>query len=238
MIQHKISLLAQQNGELLTTDGIHAGVTSALCLDSARGLLALSLGETPTIALEVLQDDMSLNMEQALQLVSGSASGVSLCLQESLDNINEFLLHKRASANPAVELGVMQLGNHQLSAYVCGSIYGARCRADQLELLCDEARIQPLPGAQATFTPQLIELDFQVNDLFLLTTEAVFNALEADFIRLTLARFNDNLHMALRQINTRAMRNGLPDKPLMMLCRIEKAEKSAGSNWFRRLRKG
>jgi len=237
MIQHTITLLAQQNGELLSADGLYAGSNSALCLDGARGLLALSMGDSPALALEVLQDDMSLNMQQALQLVSGSASGVSLCLQESLDNINEFLYHKRTDTDQGVELGVLQLGNNQLSAYVCGAICAARWRADRLKMICDNVQDQPLPGRQPALKPQLIELDFQVDDLLLLTTQSVFNTLEADFIRLTLARFHDNLHMALRQLNTRAMRNGLAEKPLLILCRIENAIKSGGSNWFKRLRK-
>ncbi len=238
MNRHNISLLAQQDGKSLTTDGIHAGGNNALCLDGARGLLALSTGEASTIALEVLQDDMSVNMDLALRQVTGSTSGVSLCLQESLDNINEYLRQKQADSNSALELGVIQLGNQQLSAYVCGSICAARYRAEQLEMLCDETRAQPLPGAQAHYSPRLIELDFQVDDLLLLTTARVFDTLGADFIRLTLVRFHDNLQMALRQINTRALHHGLPDKPLVILGRIEKVEKNGALNWFRRLRNG
>jgi hypothetical protein len=231
MIQQNISLLAQQDEQLISEPGLHAGAHSASCFE-AGGLLALASGEHGAIALEVLQDDMSLNLAQALQQSGGAVGGASQCLGESLDNIHEFLQQKQSRSG--VDLGVIQLAQKHFSAFVSGEICGARFRGDMIKLLCDNAQSQPLPGAQGAFTPQLVELDFQPADILLLTTQQAFDALESDFVRLTLARFNDNLHMALRQLNTRAMRNGLSRKPEMLLCRIDKPAQASNPGWFKR----
>ena len=231
MIQHKINLLAQQDEQLISEPGLHRAASGALCMES-NGLLALATGDNAALSLEVLQDDMALNLAQALQQSGGAVSGVTQCLSESLDNIHEFLLQKKSGG--AVDLAVIQLGQKHFSAFVSGEICGARFRGDDVKLLCDNAQRQPRAGSAETFQPQMLELDFIPADILLLTTHPVFDVLEADFVRLTLARFNDNLHMALRQLNTRAMRNGLPQKPDLLLCRIDQAAQHAGSSWFKR----
>ena len=231
MISQNITLLAQQNEQLITETGLHRESDTAICMES-NGLLALSRGANAALTLEVLQDDMSLNLPQAFQQSDGAIADVSHCLLESLENINEFLLQQAATGG--VELGVVQLGKQHFSAWVSGDICAARFRGDNIELMCDETRQAPLVGMQNDFSPRLLELDFAAADILLLTTQKVIDALEADFVRLTLSRFNDNLHMALRQLNTRAQRNGLAGKPMLILCRIEQAQKTKGSGWFKR----
>jgi len=229
-----VDSLAQLEESLITSTGLQHSDAVALLIED-NGLMALAQGTQAALALEVLQDDMSINMPLALKQSANKHDAVTLCLQESLENIDEFLRRKEPKGE-GVQLAVLQPSYGYFSAFVSADCCAAVLHADKLDILCDEAGNQPIAGRNSDFAAHIQQQEYRNNDLLMLARQSTFATLEADFIRVTLARFKDNLHMALRQLNTRAMRNGLTKKPVMMLCRLQGVEKSTTSGWFKRKR--
>lgn len=229
-----VDSLAQLEGSLITSEGLQHSEALALLIED-NGLMALAQGAQAALALEVLQDDMAINMPVALEQSANKHDAVASCLQESLENIDEFIRSKEPTGE-GVQLAVVQPAYGYFNAFVSADMCVAVLHADKLDTLCDDAYNQPIVGSKNGFAAYILKQEYRNNDLLMLASRSTFSTLDADFIRVTLARFRDNLHMALRQLNTRAMRNGLAKKPVMMLCRLQGVEKSTASGWFKRKR--
>ncbi len=197
------------------------------------GLLAFARGQHGALALEVLQDDMSVNLPMALEQPA-ALDAARHCLLESLENINEFLLTQ--DGNTVTELVAVQIVGDQLIAYVSGDLCLLRFRQDQIKCLFDEQKAQTWLGVSAPLQAGLQNLELQQHDVLLLASHEVLKMIDPDFVRVTLGRFQGELNAALRQIDTRAQRNGLGRKPELLMCRIEQVLQKKSSGWFGRRR--
>jgi len=243
-----ITVLAQLGDSRFTHSGIQQNDGVALGLDCESGLLVLARNkvdnglDSALKSVQILLDDMSVNLSRLLPVARNSIKIVSLCLNESLQNINEYLLMNTVAyisgeTATAVELAAIQLDKQKLVGFANGSMRCLRFSVDKLHNVTGEPGQRAL-GVEKSFQLGIVRQPQQEGDVLLLTTNEVLSTLQNDFIRLTLSRFSENLEMALRQINTRAAHQGLEQKPLLIVCRINQKSAQASGGWLNKLRRG
>ena len=181
-------------------------------------------------AVEVLLDDMAVNLPKS--------SHACECLEESFDNINDYLLslaQQQTQTEPeAVSLIALQLMPEHLALTALG---------DYSCLYYSEGKLEPvLQGSDQRLgiNPEIHSVSCQQayveGDQLLIVKTHELGFIDQDYIRVTLARFEDNLQMSLRQISARAINQGLQDKPSLLICRMDQ-DAQKGSGWLSRLRK-
>ena len=213
------------------TDGILQTDQDVIAINSASGLLTLAQGQLALRAVEVLLDDMALNLPKN--------ENASDCLNESFDNINEYLRSLSAEENIAksgqgVSLIALQLMPDHVAVSALGAYSCLYFSNGDLNLLTGNSEYELGIGEQAQ--TESLEQPYNEGDQVLIAKTAELGYIDEDYIRVTLGRFEDNLEMSLRQISARAMNQGLGSKPTMLLCRLQQDAKKA-SGWLSRLRK-
>ncbi len=213
------------------TDGILQTDQDVIAINPASGLMTLAQGQLARRAVEVLLDDMALNLPKN--------NNASDCLNESFDNINEYLRSLATDENlpqttQGVSLIALQLMPEHLSLAMLGSYSCLYFSAGELKPLLANSEHELGVGKD----PQTEDCEqaFAEGDQLLIGKTAELDFVDEDYIRVTLGRFDDNLDMSLRQISARAMNQGLGYKPTMLLCRLQQDAKKA-SGWLARLRK-
>lgn len=243
-LNDRVTLFAQTKTGQITDEGIHSSGRELLGLSAELGLLVLAQGypASAQISLEILLDDMSLN-QPAIDVNSSQAGAeAALCLSESLDNINEYLNSQTdtqtddlAAEQGGVAMAAIMLLGNQLSCVQLGVLCCLRYSAEQLQAVTKESAVPDQLGQGQSIHPSILQHELVEGDIFILTTNKFVQEITLEFMRLTLSRFSDNLDMAMRQINTRALRNGLAQKPDIVLCRIDPISDSSKS-WLGKLR--
>ncbi|MDJ0833925.1 MAG: hypothetical protein QNJ69_10415 [Gammaproteobacteria bacterium] len=218
------------------TDGILQTEQDVIAINPQSGLITLALGhqqpqQMAMRAVEVLLDDMALNLPKN--------NNATDCLQESFDNINEYLLSLYQQEDlPAAEQGVsmiaLQLMPEHLALTALGDYSCLYFSGGKLNPLIDSGEHKL--GIDARIEAESCEQPYTAGDQLLLAKTTELGLIDEDYIRVTLGRFDENLEMSLRQISARAQNQGLGHKPTILLCRVQQNAKK-GSGWLSRLRK-
>lgn len=232
-LQDAIKFIIQTGHDISTENGIQSDGALSIGLDTLHGLLSMARGRSGDAAiaektLEILIDDMQLNLP-TLQQKRGSKSPEILCLQESLENINEYLLvyaHERGLADTqwGVSLCAFQFSPSNVSCCVYGDFQAYHFREGQINALFTQEMNNHLLGRDTAFQAEACEQTLQKGDVLAMISRDAMTALGNEFLRLTMSRFSDNLEMAQRQINARAQHEGLPSKPEFILLRVDQVE--------------
>ncbi len=220
-------------------------------IDPSLGLIAISSSRPGGIeisparmAADILLDDMRTNIPQFVNEIADSKNsgrGVN-CLQESLDNINEYLygqvgVQYDSTSVVAAQLSAFQYLNGYLS-YILGA--GIKClllRNNELtELSNASSHISGALGEKPLLESRVEDIALAKDDILFIASVGDINTIEEDFIRLTLTRFPENLRTVLRQINTRTSRKGMKDIPGIIICRIDQ-ETDLKRGWIDKLKK-
>ena len=248
--QHNLTISAQMPDQMNFANDIYECAEFVAGIDQDIGLMAISTSK-PGIevspartAMEILLDDMRINIPQFAEDATESkfsALGVN-CLQESLDNINEYLYNQvgvefDSTAAVATQLSAFQYINGYLS-YVLGS--GVRClllrNNDLNELSNASSHLAGALGERPMFESRVEQEELSLGDILFIAASGDINSIGEDFIRITLSRFPQNLDTALRQINTKANRKGMTKIPGIILCRVNQ-ETQFKRNWMGKLKK-
>ena len=226
-----LTIITQNGDGDAITQGIGVATAGAVGIDLQQGLVVLAQNceqsqDEARFSIEILLDDMQLNLPSVLQ-ESESASAVGACLKESMVNINEYLLSKNAQQSTAgmhtsVSLIAVQFLKGQLSVLGIGDYDCLLLREQKLTSWLDAfSKGDSLLGAQPLISMRNTNAWFQAGDVIMLTHHSMLDVIGEEFVRVTLSRFSDNIDMALRQINTRVAREGLPQKQQLVICRID-----------------
>lgn len=249
-LQH-LTIASQMPGQKNFSQGIYEGSVYVAGIDPSLGLMAISSSHPGGIeasparmAMEILMDDMQTNIPQFVdESVESkkSARGVN-CLQESLDNINEYLygqvgVQYDSTSVTATQLSAFQYLNGCLS-YILGA--GIKClllNNNKLKELSNaSSHLSGALGEKQLFESRVEEEALAMGDILCIASVGDINIIGEDFIRLTLSRFPNNLDTALRQINTKAIRKGMKEIPGIILCRINQ-ETGLNKGWMGKLKK-
>lgn len=245
-IQDDLTIVAQMPDQKDLQPGIHESVNQVIGLQPEIGLIAISTNPTSSessparITMEILMDDMQTNIPQ-LKSQLDDADMASLgtdCLQESLENINEYLYEQTASRfdttqSTIVNITALQYLNGHLS-FIIGS--REKCllfRNNELRSISNSVS-RPL-GGKPNYNSTVLHETMSLGDILFIAAIDDINALEEDYIRLTLSRFPENLDMVLRQLNTKISRTGARQIPGIIVCRINQ-ECSLKKSWIGKLR--
>jgi len=244
-LKESIELVAQLGNEQFSDKNIQVAENEAVGINPELGLMVLAVSSSQndstaaSKSVEIMLDDMELNLKSTSQDSRHIASEVSRCISESLDNINEYLCfqaERNASfeTDRGVDLSVIQIQPDTIS---CGNIGNLNCvlfSNNEIVMLNNESMAEQKLGINTSIESKIIEQDFAVGNILMLSAPELMTQLGEDFIRVTLSRFNENLEMAIRQINTRALHHGFKHKPALILCRkIHSIE--ASRSWFNKL---
>ncbi len=221
------------------------------CIDPSLGLMAISSSHPDGIepspartAMEILLDDMRTNIPQFRDEIADSkSSGRRVnCLQESLDNINEYLygqvgVQYDSTSMVATQLSAFQYLNGYLSYIMGAGIMCLLIRNNELIGLSNaSSHLAGALGEKPLFESRVEDIALAKDDILFIASVGDISIIEDEFIRLTLSRFPENLDTALRQINTRASRKGMKDIPGIIICRINQ-ETSLQRSWIDKLKK-
>ncbi len=231
----KFSYIAQNMDGQSIEQGLADGNGLALAINAELGLMAMAYAgheqANPKQALEILLDDMQLNLPASENRdVNTDTVLATQCLAESYENINEFLLDTFARDGHSdqlrpVALAAIQFVNDKLSCAVVGDFCCLKFSDERINTLNDIYEVNlkgdSTLGSKSDFRVNMTQHGVKAGDFIMLTTLKVIHAVGEEHIRLTLSRFHDNLDMALRQINTRAAKRGLEQKPAMIIARAE-----------------
>lgn len=245
-LKDSISIIAQTENGQFSENGIQYVDSNVIGVNSQLGLMVLTSGESQGEqaaafkAVEIMMDDMQLNLTSKNSKSKYQGSIALRCMTESLDNINEYLYsHSETDIQlkqPAgVDLAAVQILQNVISSCSVGGLQCLKFSDNKLQVLSDDSKAEDKLGIETSFKPDIVEQAFTEGDIVVLLASSLIKELGQEFIRLTLSRFNENLEMALRQINTRALKNGLKHKPNMIICRKNQVVEERRS-WFQKLR--
>jgi len=246
VIQQDLTIAAQMPGHKDLKPGIHESTNQVIGLVPDIGLIAISTSLLSTesvsagIAMEILMDDMQTNIPQLKSQMNAVNTGHpgTNCLQESLENINEYLYEQTVSRfdtsqSTIANITALQYLNGHLS-FIIGS--KEKCllfKNNKLKSISDLVS-KPL-GGNPDYNTKVLHETMALGDILFVAAIDDINALEEDYIRLTLSRFPENLDMVLRQLNTKISRAGRRQIPTIIVCRINQ-ECSLKKGWIGKLR--
>ena len=244
--QDDLTIVAQMPDHKDLQPGIHENADQVIGLEPDLGLIAISTSPLGTessparVAMGILMDDMQTNIPQIKSQMAdnGRASLGADCLQESLENINEYLYDQTASRfdttqSTITNITALQYLNGHLSFVIAS---GEKCllfRNNKLKSISDTVS-RPL-GGKPNYNSKVLYEAMSLGDILFIAAIDDINTLETDFIRLTLSRFPENLDMVLRQLNTKISRTGARQIPSVVVCRINQ-ETSLKRGWIGKLR--
>jgi len=244
----EITILAQMGEKQFSETGIESDGLLVAGINHELGLLVLAAADEESYkqnsaykAIEIMMDDMSFNLSVNAGNSGKITSAVTQCMHESIDNINEYLFSQfQASALSSdmggVDLSAIQIQQNVISCCQLGEIQGFKFSDNQLSKLGAAEQDKLRLGTHNSLTVNIVEHGIRQGDILILTTEQVMTKIGEEFIRVTTSRFSDNLEMLLRQLNTRALHNGLEQNPVIILCRIERSQ-TQKSGWLSRFGK-
>lgn len=201
IFQDAIQFVIQGESGIHAIDGIHSDGALAVGVDTRHGLLAMVEGRSGDTAiaektLEILIDDMQLNLPVLQQKRSSKSDTLaeSRCLQESLENINEYLLvyaHERGLVDTqwGVSLGVFQFSPSTLCCCLYGDFEAYHCRDGQLSTLSLHQVNDKLLGQDTSFQADAKEQGLLATDTLVMISRKAVAAIGSEFLRLTLSRF-------------------------------------------------
>ncbi len=246
-----LTITAQMPGQKDFSQGIFETPAYVAGIDPSLGLMAISSSKTDSIeisparlAMDILMDDMRTNIPQFIDETGGSKKPLLAvnCLQESLDNINEYLYGQVGSQYDSTSAVSTQLSAFQYLNGCLGYILGAgiKCfllRNNELKELSNaSSHLAGGLGEKPLFESRVEDEVLARGDILLIASAGDIGTIEEEFIRLALSRFPMNLDTALRQINTRVLRKGMKQIPGIILCRVNQ-DTGLKKGWMGKLKK-
>ena len=239
-----LKVMAQTHSGWVFDEGIQISHQHVLTVEKNLGLLALSCAETVAegsaahMTIQILVDDMQVNLPADQERKDESRSAASICLLESVDNINEYLFDQENSSGSQkeVSLSAVQFQVGQVSVLMGKDLRVLLFHQGDIVHLGDPSLLPQKLGVSSVFRGDVIEHDVVKDDIVIVLADSHYQAIGDEFLRVTFSRFADNLAMAFRQINTRVAHKGLSQKPAIILARIEQNQEKQGG-WLNRFSK-
>lgn len=230
-------------------EGVHIIRDYAIGNSSEPQLVAMAKsdagvdGSAAAKAVEILLDDMDTNLSTMQTGLSRSAQAgfVTQCMQESLDNINEFLHFQLSKAQLSEQdvytsLAAIQYFEGYVSFIVTDEFSCLVFRQSELTVLMPPSTESPgLLGEKPEFSGQAHSMSVSERDLLIIARSDDIDTLGGDYLRTTLSRFPDSIDMALRQIKTRISHNSASKELFMIIARVD-ALAAQKRSWVDRLR--
>ncbi len=243
--QNSLSVIVQTENDQFTSSGIYKDGQFLVGINIELGLISIAHTEIDSQhslahkSIEILLDDMSLNLP-GISDNRHQGGDANRCLKESIDNINEYLVSQSMTnslvGKDGIELVATQVQKNFLNCFQTAKFSSLQFSANRLQNLLKDKPSPVVLGLHAALDPEVTAVTLESGDILLLTSVKDMQLIGEEFLRVTLSRFSDNLEMLLRQINTRALHNGLKDKPVVALCRLDKVlEEQRG--WLGKFRK-
>ncbi|MCP4492275.1 MAG: hypothetical protein GY820_33960 [Gammaproteobacteria bacterium] len=233
-----MSVVAQlENGNAFSQGTQHFGA-QVLSVKQDLGLSIMALGydhadDTPANkAVEILLDDIELNLDsnekRSVRLTNESLA--ALCLRESVENINDYLISSLNQEHPPksekiIGLAAILLHDNQFYCIATNDIYCFLFGGEELiPLVAPSGDPNPI-GVDPALRPEVVSREYSPGNVLLMISVKDITVLGLEFVRLTLSRFKDNMEMVLQQFSVRMRRNGLKHDPALILCCVQYAEK-------------
>lgn len=253
-LKQSIAILAQTSDGKLMNKGISDQGDNIIALDPELALLGLvrdvseEEAEAARLAVDILLDDMQINLNSAEFEKSSQweqHSFAARCLQESYENINDFLIQQGQqqadkSSPPTVDLTALQFIYGQCSFILSEAACCLHFHDGDISSLMSDT-----PAGNTVKTTHLgVSTDnafevgtFEVStdDLVMISSHELLKLLGQDFIRVTLSRFHDNAEMIIRQIISKAQRLGMSELPSIIIVTVLQTEPSK-KGWLERFR--
>jgi len=232
-------ITGQIEGQPITDSAIQSSDAITFGLQHELGLLIVAKDSNTNDqaaavkTIEIMLDDMSFNLSAQTKLTSDQ---ISNCLHESVENINDYLLeHNQLNAEDistkGISLTAIQLNPRGIHCCMHGDTCCLKLSNDSLEFLGSKVSKAKSLGINSALTFTISEHAMDMNDILFLSSYSLVDELGQDFIRMTLARFTDNLYMAIRQINARATQKNILPHASFLLCRKTSAT-TENKSWF------
>lgn len=245
--QQGVSMLAQTSEGELVSKGSGGSGHHKVIIDETFSLLGLAgdhaeqPGTLASLALEILLDDMRTNLSsREYEQATGFEKHVitTRCIQESFENINDYLI---SQANPeditagknSVSLCALQITQGQCSFIHASDHCCMHYRHEKLVDLSKKDKATTLLGLSSHPSIGSTEVNVSNRDILFICDMSLLQILDDEYLRVTLSRFQDSPEMAIRQINSRALRAGMQSKPIMALVTVSLQENKSKS-WFKR----
>jgi hypothetical protein len=249
--QFIVKILAQTGDDYPVSEGLSGHGPHMVAIDNQYSFFGLAEdltdadGTVARVALEILLDDVQTNLgsrefEQATEYEKHVLG--SRCIEESFENINDYLMDQEFAQSgdaqhKGVAMSVMQVLHGQCSFVHAAEHCCILFRDGQLKFLNraqDSAdKVNTRLGVTQALNIQINQIALAAKDILLICNWQLLHYVDEEFLRVTLARFEDTPDMAIRQINSRSSRAGMQQKPLLALVTLSAgAEKSKG--WFHR----
>ncbi len=246
---YSLNILAQLNDDEPVTDGMSEHGSKILAINNTYSYFGLaddkddSSGSSARLALEILQDDMQINLssrEYAQATDYEKHVLATQCIQESFENINDYLITQGKSAaqnaKHGVALSVLQVTHGECSFIHADEHCCLHFREGKLKNLTQTdsaAGDQTRLGVSEDIQIKVKEVSLASSDLLITCTHELLQCVSEEFLRVTVSRFLESPDMLLRQINSKAQRNGIQGKPLLIVVSIKMVDEKP-KGWFGR----
>jgi hypothetical protein len=229
-----LSIFTQLPDRQQVGEGIHLTPDYVIGTHNEPGLLAIAKSQSAIDdsaaekAIEILLDDMEVNLS-ATQTGLGRAkpdSFVKQCVQESIDNINEYLhfqlvKNQLSAQDTHTSLALIQFFEGHFGYVVMGGFSCLLLRQGELKSLGLASDSSCSLGEKATFEKLAESIPAEPGDILVMAQKRDIHAIGMDYLRTTLSRFPDAIDTALRQINTRMAQNKTAYTPGIVLARVD-----------------
>lgn len=244
----QLSIFSQLPDRQQVGEGVHITKEYVIGIHNDPGLLAIAKSQSAIYdsaakkAIEILLDDMEVNLSATQTGLGRAKPGgfVKQCVQESLDNINEYLHFQLAknqlSAQDAhASLALIQFFEGHFGYVIMSGFSCLLLRQGALTALGLASDSSCSLGENTNFEKIAESIPAQPGDIVVMAQKRDIHAIGMDYLRTTLLRFPDAIETALRQINTRVARDKTATEPGIMLARVdEQVIKKRG--WMDKLR--
>lgn len=245
---YQLSIFTQLPDRQQVGEGLHPTKDYVIGTHSEPGLLAIAKSQSAIDdsaakkTIEILLDDMEVNLSATQTGLGRAKPGgfVKQCVQESLDNINEYLHFQFAKNQLSVKdtqtsLALIQFFEGHFGYVVMGGFSCLLLRQGEMKALGLASDSSCSLGEKAIFENLAESIPAQQGDILVMAQKRDIHAIGMDYLRTTLSRFPDSIDTALRQINTRVARNKTINEPGIVLARVdEQSIKKRG--WMDKLR--
>lgn len=249
-LQHSTSILAQAGEGEPITDGLIGNGALWVGIDNQYSLFGLAedkfdeTGKSARLSIEILLDDVQTNLSSGefVQATDYEKHVLAThCIEESLQNINDYLVHLNSPESPAtrrgVALTVVQVIHGQCSILHAAEHCCLHFREGKLADLCLNTSLEEnantLIGMSESLTLNINQLAVTANDQLLICNRELLKYADQEYLRVTLSRFQDSPQMAIRQITSKTQRSGMQVKPILGMVSINQTPEKSKS-WFKR----
>jgi hypothetical protein len=238
-----MSIVIQAGDGHSLSEGVVSNVHDAAAHSKELGLIVLAHGEfndksdSALKATEILVDDMGFNFapDKRPKALAEHREQVTVCLNESFENIHDYLVSttqpQETAGSQGVSLAALQFSGQWLSVATIGEyncLIFKSAEGDALNVSNPGFQL----GSQHVNDAKIHHHKLSTGDIIVLMKSTDLLRLTEEFIRVTLSRFAESPEMAVKQINTRAKHKKMQSKPAIAICRVNMDVKGQNKGWF------